>query len=159
MDRVAGTFCSGWSCPSGMVSDILALCLFWKVVGCLFFKSCFHFVTLGNSMPFIYSTAPLAHIYFSERYHTFGTFIFSCLSFHYNFIFFAHFFALDTAIPSSSHRIPFRIAKLSLMGRFSTGVGDHLGSSRCCIAFFYFLVFAAFFYFLVFFLGTTCFVY
>jgi hypothetical protein len=39
----------------------------------------------------------------------------------------------DTAIPSSSHRIPFRIAKLSLTGPFSTGVGDHLGSSWCCI--------------------------
>ena len=41
----------------------------------------------------------------------------------------------DTAILSSSHRIPFRIAKLSLMGPFSTGVGDHLGSSWCCIFF------------------------
>ena len=40
----------------------------------------------------------------------------------------------DTAIPSSSHRIPFRIAKLSLTGPFSTGVGDHSGSSWCCIA-------------------------
>jgi hypothetical protein len=39
----------------------------------------------------------------------------------------------DTAIPSSSHRIPFRIAKLSFTGPFSTGVGDHLGSSWCCI--------------------------
>ena len=43
---------------------------------------------------------------------------------------------IDTAIPSSSHRIPFRIAKLSLTGPFSTGVGDHSGSSWCCIAFF-----------------------
>jgi hypothetical protein len=41
----------------------------------------------------------------------------------------------DTAIPSSLHRIPFRIAKLSLTGPFSTGVGDHLGSSWCCIYF------------------------
>lgn len=40
---------------------------------------------------------------------------------------------MDTAIPSSPHRIPFRIAKLSLTGPFSTGVGDHLGSSWCCI--------------------------
>jgi hypothetical protein len=55
----------------------------------------------------------------------------------------------DTAIPSSLHRIPFRIAKLSLTGPFSTGVGDHLGSSWCCIYFslFFFLsIFASLLY-------------
>ena len=46
----------------------------------------------------------------------------------------------DTAILWSSHRIPFRIAKLSFTGPFSTGVGDHQGSLWCCIFSFPFLL-------------------